>query len=249
MAIESLLAQAERCHKEVAMEFYNAFSGRQDKLDISAIVDRYPELYTRETLDTVVSLDESDIHDERERRFLRLVFTSNYITGRLKQHTDQLANTESEAVVRVDEQEIPYRALPLVLAKETDYDKRGRLDNAYIQTLAGINPLREEADGLYRSIVQELGYANTIGMVEQLAQMRVYPMRDLLKQFLSDTSDVYEERLTNYAAESELERDQLRHADIGFLMRAGRFDELFPPAEMVPALSRTLKGLGIDLDC
>jgi len=249
MAIESLLAQAERCHKEVAMEFYNAFSGRQDKLDISAIVDRYPELYTRETLDTVVSLDDSEIPDERERRFLRLVFTSNYITGRLKQHTDQLANAESEAVVRVDEQEIPYRALPLVLAKETDYDKRGRLDNAYIQTLAGMNPLREEADDLYRSIVLELGYANTIGMVEQLAQMRVYPMRDLLMQFLSDTSDVYEERLALYAAESELERDPLRHADIGFMMSAGRFDELFPPAEMVPALSRTLKGLGIDLDC
>jgi hypothetical protein len=35
---------------------------------------------------------------------------------------------------------------------------------------------------------------------------------------------------------------------MGWVLRAGRFDHLFPPGEMLPALARTLDGLGIDLE-
>jgi hypothetical protein len=137
----------------------------------------------------------------------------------------------------------------VVLANESDYEKRGRLDAAYIAKMTEMNPLRREADQLSRKLAVDLGYTGIIDMMEQLALMRIYSMRDLLRTFLDDTDAVYDERLARYASETPgLDRERMRHADIGFLMRAGRFDGLFAPSEMVPALERTLKGLGIDLN-
>ena len=238
MSIDSLLERAEQCHHEVALEYYNALSGQQDRLDIAAILDKYPELYAKETLALVRETDADTGIDERARRFLKLVFTSNYFTGRLKAHTDKLANAEGDSTVELDGNEIPYRAAPVVLANETDYDKRGRLGSAFIAKLAELNPLREEAEIISRELVDELGYKNVIDMMEQLALMRIYPMRDLLAAFLDATDEIYEERLVRYAAETPgVSRETMRYADIGFLMRAGRFDHLFPPKEMVPALA------------
>ncbi|MBN2082859.1 hypothetical protein JW859_11735 [bacterium] len=249
MSIANLLERAEQCHQEVALEYYNALSGRQDKLDIVSILNNYPELYSKETLALVRETEGQADLDERERRFLKLVFTSNYFTGRLKSYTDKLANAEGDSFVEFDGQRIPYRAAPVVLANEADYDKRGGLGRAYLAKLAELNPLREEAEGISRDLVDELGYTSVIDMMQQLALMRIYPMRDLLAGFLDATDGIYEERLERYSAETPgLSRETLRYADIGFLMRAGRFDHLFPPKEMVPALARTLKGLGIDLD-
>ena len=249
MQVNDLLKRAEDCHREVALEYYNAFSGQQDDLNIVAILDRYPELYTKETYEYVMGLGEGAVADEREGRFLRQVFTFNYFTNRLKEYSEKLANEESRALVEVDGEQIPYRAAPVVLANEPDYDKRGRIDEAYMAKLDSLNPLREEADRISREIVSELGYESVIDMMQQLAGMRIYPMRDLLRTFIDGTEDIYDERLGRYCGETPgLDRSRMRHADIGFLMRAGNYDELFPPKDMVPALARTLKGIGIDLD-
>lgn len=249
MDIQHLLQQAEQCHRDVALEYFNAFSGQQEELRIAAILEKYPELFTRETYDYVMKMQPGDAVDERQLRFLRMVFTSNYFSDRLKEYTDRIANAEGNAVVEVDGEKLPYRAVPVVLSNEADYTRRGDIGHAYIRELAKLNPLRLEADELSREIVTELGYRDTIELVEKLDRLRVYPMRDLLKQFLTDTPDVYAERLAYYAKDlGGMAPDQVRHEDIGFIMRGNRFDEFFPPMDMVPALARTLKGLGIDLD-
>lgn len=248
MHLVELLERAERCNKEIGLEYFNAYSGRQDQLNISSILDKYPELYSRETLRHVEDLSTEEVADDRERRFLRMAFTTNYFNGQLKNYTDRLANIESSAVVEANGQRITYRALPVVLSNERDYERRGRLDDAYIAALAQMNPLREEAQELSRTLTHDLGYRNFIDLAEQVAGMRIYPMRDLLKKFLGETAGVYEEQLGRYAAATPgLSRESMRHADIGFLMRAGRFDEMFPREDLVPALARTLSGLGIDL--
>ena len=74
--IPELLERAESCHREVATEYFNAFSGRQERLDVVPIMERYPELYSRETYDFVNALDPAQVPDERERRFLKHIFTT-----------------------------------------------------------------------------------------------------------------------------------------------------------------------------
>jgi len=249
MSITELLARAEQCHREVALEYYNAYSGRQEQLGIAAILEKYPELSSRETLNQVKNLSADDVPDEREQRFLRLVFTANYFSGQLKSLTDRLANSEGAAVVECDGEQIPYRAAPVVLANEANYERRGRLGDAYLAKLTEMNPLRAETEQLSREITRDLGYRDVVDMVEQLALMRIYPLRDSMLAFLAETENVYEERLARYAAETPgLTRESLRHLDVGYMLRGGRFDELFPRQDLVPALARTLIGLGIDLE-
>jgi len=247
--VRELTEAAERCHREVALEFYNTLSGRQDKLDIVSILKRYPQLYSRESYDYIMGLGERECPDERERRFLRLLFTRNYFTDRLKEQSERLANAEGDATVECDGQSYPYRALPVVLANEEDYARRGRLDGAYIARLEQLNPQREEIDAVSRELTGELGYRNLIELVEKLARMRIYPLREICGRFLDETEELYAERLEQHASKTAaLSRAQLRHADIGFLMRARQFDHQFPADGMAPALAKTLSGLGIDLE-
>lgn len=247
--VDELIRRAEECHREVALEYFDTLSGRQEQLDVVTILKRYPELYARETYDAVMALDAAARPDERERRFLKLVFTRNYFTDHLKEQGERLSNAEGDAQVECDGESFPYRALPIVLANEADAERRRKLDAAYIAAMAQLNPQREEIDRISRGLTSQLGYRNLIDMMEQLARMRIYPLRELCGRFLASTEELYLERLERHAsATAGLARQQLRHGDIGFLMRARQFDSLFPQDGLVPALTRTLAGLGIDLE-
>jgi hypothetical protein len=243
-----LISRAEDCHRELALESYNFGTGQKDTLDVVSIVKRYPELGSKATFDFILGLTESDLPEERDRRLLQYIFTGKFIFEQLKQEAQELENAEAAAKVSFDGQEYTYYSMPVVISNEPDAAKRGRLDHEYIKTLAGLNPQRERIDAKDRELLQQLGWKNTIEFCEQLGHLRIYPLRDLTQRFLTETSGAYEELLGQYAAKSGLSRVDVGHADIGFMHRVKRFDALFPKQEALPALSRTLAGLGIDLE-
>jgi hypothetical protein len=246
--VHELLTRAEQCHRELALESYGFGTGQKGSLDIVSIVQRYPELGSKETLDFVSGLTPADVPEERDRRLLRYIFTGNYIFEQLKNEVQALENAEAAAKASLDGQEYTYYSMPVVISNEPDYAKRGRLDAEYMRTMAGLNPQREQLDAQDRALMQQLGWKNSIELCEQLGNLRIYPLRDLTRRFLMETQDCYEERLAQFAAKSGLSRADVRHSDIGFMHRVKRFDPLFPKAEALPALSRTLAGLGIDLE-
>jgi hypothetical protein len=245
--VETLIARAEQCHREVALEYYNAFAGLQERLDVAAIVDRYPELHARDTWDYINELTDREA-DERARRFLRLAFYGFISQASLRDLTEALANAESEAVVEVDGEQVAFRALTGRMANEPDAEKRRVLDRKNVEVIASLNPLREEYEHRHLALINELGFTSVPELVRELKNLKPEPFAASCRAFLDRSDAVYEERLGQYANAAGLERSQVRHGDMGFMLRAGRFDELFPPREMVPALSKTLHGLGIDLD-
>jgi hypothetical protein len=249
MQLNDLLTRAEQCHQQTALEYFNALSGQKDQLNFVEILNRYPELHSKATYDQVAGLTAADVPDERERRFLKEWITGNYFTERVKELAEELENAEGDAVVGVEGQALPYRAVPVVIGNEADYDKRGRLDEGYMRAMGSLNARREQVDATSREVVTELGYASMIDMCEKLSQMKIYPLREQLSRFLDETDALYAERREYWAAQTPgLAGHTMRHCDIAFLMRAGRFDGLFPREGAVPALARTLAGLGIDLE-
>ncbi|MDQ3024444.1 MAG: hypothetical protein M3R04_08695, partial [bacterium] len=247
-AVDKLVSRAAACHREVALEYFNAFAGLQDRLDVGPIIERYPELYANETWSYISELDENVVPDERVRRFLRLTFSGFLGQARLRDLTEQLANAESSATAEVDGEQVPFRALHSRIANEPDDAKRGELDGKHIEVLASLNPLREQMAQRRSDIVRELGYANTPAMVAALKNLDPPGFAATCRDFLDRSDVVYEDRLEQYANAAGLERGAVRHADISFILRANRFDDHFPPREMLPALARTLDGLGIDLE-
>lgn len=249
MNVRELINRAESCHKETALEYYNALSGQKDELNFVAILKQYPELYSKDTYDYVMALGEGEVRDGRMRRFLREWITGNYFTERLKELGEELLNAEGNAAVEVDGQEYTYRAMPVMLGNEPSYERRAKLSRAYLDKMDELNPKRLEMDRIANEIVHELGYKDMIDLCQQVSDMKIYPLRDQLTQFLDASDDNYAEKLDYWKRSTEgIGERQMRHEDIAFLMRAGRFDDMFPPKDMVPALSRTMAGLGIDMD-
>jgi hypothetical protein len=246
--IRDLLGRAERCHKEMALEYYNAYSGRQDRLDIASVLARFPELHDLSTYRFVAGLDDTALPDPRLRRFLRMAFAGFFLHKRLKDLTESIANAEAEATVEVDGQTIGFRSLPGTLANEPDYELRGRLDRAYVEVIAQLNPQRAALHSRTREAVAELGFTDVPAMAGALKYLEPHKLAADCREYLERSAAFYEERLGFYARQAGLSRDSVRHADTGYILRAERYDELFPPKQMLPALSRTLGGLGIDLE-
>ena len=67
---ENLLAKSEQCHKEVALEYFNAFTGQKDELKVVGIMQKYPELYSQETLDQVSKAAKESGSADRSARFM-----------------------------------------------------------------------------------------------------------------------------------------------------------------------------------
>ncbi len=246
---ENLLAKSEQCHKEIALEYFNAFTGQKDELKVVGIMQKYPELYSKETLDQVAKTAKESGSDDRAARFLLEIFTGNYFSDQLKEQGENLVNAEGGLMVTVDAGQIPYRALPIHLGNEADYAKRGRLDSAYISAMDSLNGQRRQITELQSGLTTSLGYKSAIDLATRVSNLRVYEMRDLMLKFLNDSQAVFEDRLARNANEHlGIERSALRHADLSYLLRGQRYDNLFPQDQLVPALGKTLAGLGIDLE-
>lgn len=262
--LQRLQSRAESCHREVALEYFNAFAGLQDRLDTDAIYARYPELGEESTWRFISELDGSAVADAREHRFLKLAFSGLLAESRYRELNELIANTEGDATVEVDGAQVPFRALPGRISNEPDYARRGELDAKYIGLIASLNPLHAQLEDLIGETVRGLGYSSTPAMVAELRGLDPQRFAQTARDFLDRSDGVYEERLAQYASLVGLSvgaassrpwdggRDaaatELRHADMGWVLRAGRFDQLFPPQDMLPALARTLAGLGINLE-
>lgn len=246
---KDLIEKSEQCHKEVALEYFTAFTGQKDELKVVGIMERYPELYSKETLDRVSKSAVEGNSSGRQGRFMLEIFTGNYLTDQLKEMSQNLVNDEGALMVEVDNEEIPYRALPIQLGNEADYDKRGRLDTAYLSAMDSLNSQRKQISQQQLGLVESLGYRNTIDLATRVSNLRVYELRDLMLGFLDSTENIYEDKLAQNTKEHlGIGRSALRHADLGFLLRGKAYDSLFPQDQLVPALGKTLVGLGIDLD-
>lgn len=246
--IMQLINRAEECHRRIALEYYSHFSGQQDQLNIVSILEEFPELYARETLDEISDSKPDAQVDKRMLRFLRADFSGNYVQDQVKGLAEELANAEGSATVSLDEDSWPYRAMPVIIANEADYDRRGRLEAAYLSVMDSLNPLRCRIfDGL-RETISELGYVNQIDYSEKLADMQIRPLAEQMRCFLDDTDEVFAARLAHYASIAGLGGKELRSADLGYIMRAKQYDGMFQSDDMVPSLARTLRGMGIELD-
>ncbi len=249
MDYDDLMARAEDFYEEMALEYFNHFAGLSDDFRLVEIVERYPELFARETYNAAMGAPPEGVGD-RELKLLRHFLTGNLFTAELKALVEKKETKEAALTVKHGGRDIPYRALPPTVANEPDAQVRRELD------AAGVAALDLELNPLYRRIFEEtirltgeLGYASYTEMVRTLTGIPLGQLRQHLLAFLDESEDLYFDHLEEYAgAQLGLKLDELEQCDIGHLFRAGRFDALFPAERMVPALRETLAGLGIDLD-
>ena len=133
-------------------------------------------------------------------------------------------------------EKISYRSSPVLQANEEDPEGRAELEAARVAALdEHLNPLHQEALEISHRACMELGWPSYLDAYSDVRSLDLRELAARLGRFLTETEE-------GYAAPVE------RRSDLPRFFRASGLDGLFPADDMVPALGRTLAGLGIDLD-
>jgi len=249
MEYSCLMERAEEFYREVALEYYNNFAGLSERFALVEIVQKYPELFDEATYRDAMALTDAQL-DSYELRELKSFVTGNLFTAELKELVEAKEQKEAALTVEYEGESVAYRSMPVKVANEPDAARRREMDVKLRGALSGeLNPFYVQMSDKTFEITERLGYANYTEMTKQLLGLKLEELRESLLALIADTWELYVARLEEYAGSRlGLSPSQLEQCDVGYLFRASQFDDLFPAERMVPALTTTLAGMGIDLD-
>jgi len=250
--LETYRRRAEEFVGALDGEYYQHFSGQKAVCDTAAVYDRYPDLFTRETIAELNRVYELTTDDEPKRQLAYLIaFTvDGYMGEQTKLLGDELATTEGATTIEVDGEVLGLREAGPAQSNETDPARRARIQQARLDaTDEHLNSLLDRQWRTCHDLAVGLGYPNYLELYSEVKGLDYHLLRAELERFLNDTAGLYErvmDRLTRERLGMPL--SELRYSDLPYLWRAPGFDDVFTPQGLVPTLRATLQGLGIDLD-
>jgi hypothetical protein len=242
---------AERFLEELDREYYLHLAGHKPELEIEPIYERHEALFEREAVERVgEERSEATGEDKTRLRYLHQFALDGYLGSITRELQTRMAELEASLEVEVGGEKIPYRMAPVVQANEADADRRAEIEAARLAVLAErLNPLHlEELESAHAACV-ELGWPSYLDAYSDVRALDLRELAAQLERFAESTEAGYARTV-----DPELERTlghslaEVRRSDLARFFRAVHLDELFPSDRMVPALRRTLSGLGIDLD-
>jgi hypothetical protein len=232
-------------------EHYLHYSGQKDDSDSASIYDRFQELFSRQTLDELDGLYHTSTDEDERRRlaYLLTFVTESFIGEQVKELSDRLAETEAAASIEVDGEKVPYRFASVVQANEPDRARRRTIYDARRRVVSEqLNPLYDEYWRRAHAVAGELGYPTYEALFAEIKAMDHGLFRGEMEALLQDTDNLYERSLAALVRDKlGLSLDELAPWDMPYLFRAPEYDAHFAADRLLPTLSATLAGLGIDL--
>jgi hypothetical protein len=246
----SFRVQAERFTEEISREHYLHLAGHKPELEVGAIYTRHADLFDREVVAGL--LEAAAGAGDEEARALRYLLHFAF-DGLLGQETvaeeEELARLEASLEIEIGGVTIGLRQVAAEMANEADAARRSALEEARDRlTTERLEPLHRAMLERSHELCREFGWA---GYADTYASLRGLDLEALAAKataFLDDTDAAYAG-----VVDPELEAvgvpplGELRRSDLPRLFRAEQLDPPFDGERMVPALSQTLAGLGIDL--
>jgi hypothetical protein len=240
--IRDLEQDAEKFHQELYREYYLAEGGLKEHLAISPIYERYAHLFSEPLVRSVLT----SIGDREDRYFAEWV-TLEHLENLVKDLTERISNTVRQATVEWDGRQESYHNLRPLMANERDLSRRHRLDELERAVTASANPERTERLRLFHNGAAHLGFDSYVTMCDQLRGLDLAGLTGQMRTLLEQTRDVFFPLLEELLDKIGVAVQEAATCDILALFRGSEFDALFPQALMIPALSDTLAGMGIDL--
>jgi len=251
MDLTAYRSDAEAFLEEIDREYYLHLSGQKPGLELEPIYERHSGLFERQAVEELRELADGADGDEGRRRRYLLQFALDGLLGEAtRAEAEESARLEATLEVSVNGSTVPYRQVPVEQANESNASRREALELASRSLLAErLNPIHREAMERSHALCRELGWP---GYADAYAELRGLDFGALHEQ----TATVLARTETSYAptVDPELRRadlpalGELRRADIPRFFRAPELDAGFPAEELVPSLTRTVAGMGIDLE-
>src|SRR4051794_15994389 len=243
MDLDAYRADAERFVSELDREYYLHFSGQQEAYEVERIYADHERLFTREAVEELRS-------DPSDTRLLLEFAVQGLIGCETSAEQAELARRESETEVEVDGERMPYRSAVVAQANERDPERRQALEQARNDAVEEeLNPILLELLERSHAITAELGWPSLRALCEELSGIDLGALAQQTEAFIRATDDSYRDVLQPQL-ESQLGFgfERLRRADLAAFFRAPSLDPRFQADRLVPSLTETLAGMGIDIE-
>ncbi|MFQ6106177.1 MAG: M3 family metallopeptidase [Thermoplasmata archaeon] len=249
MDIEKIRKDMEAFNEKEDEEYYLNWSGQKDDMDLTSIYKEYEHLFTSDTVKFLKSEAEgASGEDKRRLRQLYAASSGGFLQNAVKELTDKKEQMEATKVVKVDGEEIPYRFSVVKLLNSDDRDYRQAIYDGRNMVIDEINPVLRGRVEEFHNLAVRLGYPNYMEMMSDIKVLDFHSLTDSLDVLMSQTARLYEEKMEKLLSPIGIPLAEAEKHDIAYLLRAKEFDPYFRKEEAVPALKRTLLGIGIDLD-
>lgn len=233
---------------EITRETYLTGAGFKETSERGEISARFPRLFRPEALDLVQrELEKAEEEDKPRLTLLR----ENLVELRLDWETAGLQDELKTRVIQIqlkwNGDQLPYRAVPVVLANEPDPAARKELAGVRNRVLKDeLNPLYVRLWSLLTETAVDLGYRNSRDLWSDVSPLDFEGLQAMLDRLLLSTAAVYRDGLAGLASRVGLRDGEIGQQDLGWMFRGKEFDRYFEPEKSIDRLFRLVKGLGLD---
>jgi hypothetical protein len=238
--LDTYRAEAEAFYEEIEREYVLHLSGRKEGFELEPIYERHAGLFTRDAAERLRAAG-------APRELVRFA-VEGFLGQATKGEAEELARREARAKVVVAGREVGFREASAAQANESDPGLREEYERARLAvTEHELNPLLLEAHERVAALARDLGWTNTVAMVEELSGIDLAALGEQAEAFLAATEDLYAP-LVEPELRTQLGHglDELRRADMPAFFRARAFDDAFPEDRLLASLRRTVAGLAVE---
>jgi hypothetical protein len=243
--------QAEQFLEELNREYYLHLSGHKLDLAVEPIYERHEALFARDAVERIGEARGAAEGEEKVRlRYLHQFALDGHLGAATRELEARLAELEATLEISVGGESMPYRMAAVAQANEPDAERRAEIEAARNQVLAHrLNPLHREALERAHRACSDLGWPSYLDAYSDVRALDIRELAQRLESFARATEAEYAPTVDpELELTAGLRLGELRRSDLARFFRAPHLDGLFPDDRMVPALRRTLGGLGIDLE-
>ncbi|MBI4151275.1 hypothetical protein HY492_04055 [Candidatus Woesearchaeota archaeon] len=246
---QHILEDIEKFDEEMGREHLAHARGMKDEVNFSAIYSRHEHLFTLENIRLVRALlKDAKLPDTQRRNLLLFDYlVGSRIGNELKALSDKASNYEAKATIKVGGKKIPYRQASIVVMNEPNRKQRQKIVDALKVPKRVLTKFSEEALEKEYKLLKELSGKDYVEYVEWIKQFDLRKFGKVLEGFLAQSNKMYRAKLATVMTSMKVPLNDIQKHDLGFYLRAHKFDAYFPKKRLIPTLHATLSGMGFSL--
>jgi hypothetical protein len=241
-------SEVEEFVASLAEAEYRQLAGLDPEIRLEEVYGRHAGLFDAAAIERLRDLAGGAADDAAQARALLAFAVREHLSSRVAGLTERILSSEASAVVMWRGEAIPYRSVWHRATEIGNRAERNALAASYLEAVEAINPLRSERLMRVNQAVGELGYESVPAMVRETSGFDPRELASEQRTFLAESETAYYAALRRHLAEIDIEQGDAARVDLDRVLRGAGWDSWFPARGMLPALRRTLAGMGIDLD-
>lgn len=250
--LDSLREELSEFNQLLSIEYYNN-AAYGEELDLEPIYQRFYDLIYNDRTFSEISAGLAEGEEGENYRSLLYLYKElcyDRMWEELYELDEEYYNAEATLTVAIDDEDIAYRDIGLVLHLSDDRDFRRRLTDLSQQlTIDHLNPILMEMVKGKTEIARSWGYQHFADLWEYTHETDLYELQSKMEGVADSTEEMFHSLLSERASTLlGMELEELETYDLTILFRTSEYDRYFPSETMITTLKDFLSGIGIYLE-